>query len=96
MDEIEEGAGVVASVGRFVNIVIEEGAGVVATVGLLVNIRIDEGANVGADVIDAKVGFDVVGCDVVGSLVATVELKVGTDVIGAAVGEIVVPILVGT
>ena len=67
------------NVGGFVNIVMEKGAGVVATVGWFVNIRMDDGAIVGADVIDAKVG-----CDVVGSLVESVEM-VGTDTVGATV-----------
>mmetsp|Transcript_6988 Transcript_6988/g.11410 ORF Transcript_6988/g.11410 Transcript_6988/m.11410 type:complete len:96 (+) Transcript_6988:352-639(+) len=81
-----------SKVGLFVNIVIEEGAGVVAAVGLSVTICIDNGANEGANVIDAKVG-----CAVVGTLVASVELKVGTDVVGATVvGDIDVPILLGT
>ena len=76
-----------SNVGGFVNIVMEKGAGVFTTVGWFVNIRMDDGAIVvGADVIDAKVG-----CDVVGSLVASVELMVGTDVVGATVvGSLVV------
>lgn len=69
-----------SNVGGFVNIVMEKGAGVVATVGWFVKIRMDDGAIVGADVIDAKVGGNVVG-----SLVASVELTVGTDVVGATV-----------
>ena len=74
-----------SNVGGFVNIVMEKGAGVVATVGWFVKIRMDDGVIVGADVMDAKVGGSVVGCDVVGSLVKSVELTVGTDVVGATV-----------
>lgn len=69
-----------SNVGGFVNIVMEKGAGVVATVGWFVKIRMDDGVIVGADVMDAKVGGNVVG-----SLVKSVELTVGTDVVGATV-----------
>ena len=69
-----------SNVGGFVNIVTEKGAGVVTIVGWFVNIRMDDGAIVGADVMDAKVGGNVVG-----SLVASIKLTVGTDVVGATV-----------